>query len=160
MTPPVNPAFEDKLDSLVDANLTLRDALLGSADRSRKGDRLRTLLLIVLCVIAVLNFVAVVKVYDVATTSEAGRRDGRRTLNGLVDCTQPSPVPPPPPGTPDTRKPADIHVCSERGGAQMATAIAAVIDTNGNGIADIDELAAALGVPLPTTTTTTLGGNR
>jgi hypothetical protein len=57
----------------------------------------------------------------------------------LLECTTPGPNPPPNTG----------HKCFDDGQRRTGEAVAAIVDTNGNGVPDLQELARALGVTLP-----------
>lgn len=74
--------------------------------------------------------------------------NAQQTREYLVECTTPGPRPP-------TRDdPRTGHACYDEGQARTGQAVVKIIDTNGNGKADVQELADALGVSLPTTVPT------
>lgn len=66
----------------------------------------------------------------------------------LSECTTPGPRPP-------TRDdPRTGHDCWDEGQKRTGAVVGQIVDGNGNQISDIQELAGALGVSLPTTSTT------
>jgi general stress protein YciG len=140
-------AFASQVGALATNMGKLADSVDQDREARRRTDRRRSLLnALILCAVLVL-LVMTVKLYDVATTSEAARKQGRATQLQIQDCITPSPVPPPQ-GTPDTRDPKDVHECAERGGKTTQAAIETLIA----------KMAELLGQPIPTTTTTAFGG--
>lgn len=94
--------------------------------------RRRKLGLVGLVVAAIIGLVVLV-ISVIPDVSEA-----ERTRQLIVECVTPGPK----------------HTCYIEGQKRTGAAVAAIVDTNGNGVPDVQDLANALGVSLPTTTTT------
>lgn len=85
-----------------------------------------------------------VAVLAIGAAAVGARSGSRETVDRLVECTTPSPKPPPPGGVTDTRDSEDIHECYEAGQARTAEAIARITDADADGVVDYAAVAAAL----------------
>ena len=122
-------AESSQFAALLEALQTLTRAV------DRKTERFRRLLYAVL-VVLLLSLV-------VQLTNRQILDKERESQRIIFDCTTAGSLPPPNTG----------HKCFDDNQKRTGKAVAAIVDTNGNGVPDMQELAHALGVTLPTTTT-------
>lgn len=116
----------------------------------RRTEQFRKMLygILVLTAINLVVLIAVVTVVSTVKDVLEGSREARTQLielaEYLVDCTTEGPNPPPKTG----------HDCYDRGIERTTGAILAIVDTNGDGVPDVKQLAESVGHPLPPPTTT------
>lgn len=99
----------------------------------------RRMFLVVAVAVSILVFLAIV--------NNSLLRGIDQVQTDIRECTTQGPR------TPTPADPGTGHDCYDEGSKRTGAAILQIVDTNGNGIADIDELARLQGTPLPTTTT-------